>query len=45
MGLGEFVKDLNVNQSLLECLKDVVEVQAWHVIGDVDFLKEKSLRR
>ncbi|KAF6027537.1 hypothetical protein EB796_014152 [Bugula neritina] len=43
--MGESVKDLDVNQSLLECLKDVVEVQAWHIIGEVDFLKEKSLRR
>lgn len=34
-----------VNQKLLQCLKDVVEVEAWHLLGEADDLKEKSLRR
>ena len=34
-----------INQKLLQCLKDVVEVQAWHCLGPVDDLKEKNLRR
>ena len=37
--------DEDINQKLLQCLKDVVEVQAWHCLGPVDDLKEKNLRR
>lgn len=34
-----------VNQQLLLCLKDTVEVEAWHCLGNVAALKDKRLRR
>ena len=38
-------EDKGINQKLLESLKDVVEIEAWHSLGSADELKEKPIRR
>ncbi|XP_067942082.1 uncharacterized protein HI_0077-like isoform X2 [Watersipora subatra] len=37
--------DVPVNQRLLECLKNTVEVEAWHSLGNAEGLKSKAVRR